>query len=74
MSKFKDWAYLLNQLKLRPFEILNHIKKGLQPYTQNGLKFPCPKEFNQAHIRLVEQRDKAEKELKNIKHLEGPII
>ena len=52
MSKFQTWSYLLNQWELRPFEILEHLKKRLQPYTKNGIKFPCPKEFNQAYSTL----------------------
>ena len=66
MSEFKDCPQLLKQYKLRPFELLNYIENGLQPYTQNGVKFPCPKEYNQAHIRSAEQRDNAEEELKSI--------
>ncbi len=42
MSNFISGEDLLKRLDLRPFELFNHVKNGLQPFDQFGKPIPPP--------------------------------
>ena len=69
MSKYRDWQYLIERWGLREFDILAYFKHGLQPYRQNGVPFPCPKERNQAYLVRKEELDSAESRKEHFKEL-----
>jgi hypothetical protein len=59
-SKWISWSELCKKWKIKGADLIDHVRAGLQPYTQAGIELQCPKDYHkywvlhkkQNHLRV----------------------
>lgn len=72
MSNFISGEDLLKRLDLRPFELFNHVKNGLQPFDQFGKPIPPPNIKDKSE-RLKKIKIQLEENPRTLRLKEGTI-
>lgn len=64
-SKWISWIDLARRWKIRDFELIEKLRAGLQPYSENGVPLNCPLRFH-VHRRLSDEYSVIVRQLRDL--------